>query len=92
MAHHEVERIKEWLGKKKREDELVNLLTGEGPELPKPTSETATGQHFLVRTHAFSRKTFFGNGNAFYCKDSAIFLLYDSYFIIYFSTIANYGN
>mmetsp|Transcript_77332 Transcript_77332/g.121816 ORF Transcript_77332/g.121816 Transcript_77332/m.121816 type:complete len:299 (-) Transcript_77332:198-1094(-) len=34
-----VERIKEWLEKKKREDELVNLLTGEGPELPKPTSE-----------------------------------------------------
>ena len=38
----EVERIKEWLEKKKREDELVNLLTGEGPELPKPTSEAAT--------------------------------------------------
>jgi hypothetical protein len=36
-----VERIKEWLEKKKREDELVNLLTGEGPELPKPTSEAA---------------------------------------------------
>ncbi|CAL1147570.1 unnamed protein product [Cladocopium goreaui] len=36
----EVEHIKEWLEKKKREDELVNLLTGEGPELPKPTSET----------------------------------------------------
>ena len=39
--HCEVERIKEWLEKKKREDELVNLLTGEGPELPKPTSEAA---------------------------------------------------
>eukprot|EP00438_Fugacium_kawagutii_P026253 Skav233568 [mRNA] locus=scaffold563:723471:724061:- [translate_table: standard] len=37
-----VERIKEWLEKKKREDELVNLLTGEGPELPKPTSEADT--------------------------------------------------
>ena len=92
MAHHEVEHIKEWLEKKKREDELVNLLTGEGPELPKPTSETATGRHFLVRTHAFSRKTFFGNGNAFYCKDCAIFLLYHSYFIMFFSPIANYGN
>lgn len=35
-----VERIKEWLEKKKRDDELVNLLTGEGPELPKPTPES----------------------------------------------------
>ena len=36
----QVERIKEWLEKKKREDELVNLLTGEGPELPKPTPQS----------------------------------------------------
>ncbi|CAJ1331910.1 unnamed protein product, partial [Effrenium voratum] len=35
-----VERIKEWLEKKKRDDELVNLLTGEGPELPKPTPQS----------------------------------------------------
>lgn len=35
-----VDRIKEWMEKKKREDDLVNLLTGEGPELPKPTPES----------------------------------------------------
>jgi len=38
-----VERIKEWLEKKKREDELVNLLTGEGPELPKVTNPESDG-------------------------------------------------
>mmetsp|Transcript_89575 Transcript_89575/g.252464 ORF Transcript_89575/g.252464 Transcript_89575/m.252464 type:complete len:461 (-) Transcript_89575:138-1520(-) len=30
-----VERIKEWMEKKKADDELVKLITGEGPELPK---------------------------------------------------------
>eukprot|EP00929_Paragymnodinium_shiwhaense_P118531 TRINITY_DN90446_c0_g1_i1.p1 TRINITY_DN90446_c0_g1~~TRINITY_DN90446_c0_g1_i1.p1 ORF type:complete len:459 (-),score=148.06 TRINITY_DN90446_c0_g1_i1:28-1404(-) len=30
-----VDRIKEWMEKKKRDDELVNLIVGEGPELPK---------------------------------------------------------
>merc|ERR1712190_583618 len=34
-----VERIKEWMEKQKREDDLVDLLTGEGPELPKPTPQ-----------------------------------------------------
>mmetsp|Transcript_131 Transcript_131/g.286 ORF Transcript_131/g.286 Transcript_131/m.286 type:complete len:272 (+) Transcript_131:279-1094(+) len=34
-----VDRIKEWLESKKKEDELVKMLTGEGPELPKPTAE-----------------------------------------------------
>merc|ERR1740121_2032889 len=32
-----VDRIKEWMAAKKREDDLVKALTGEGPELPKPT-------------------------------------------------------
>eukprot|EP00933_Yihiella_yeosuensis_P080349 TRINITY_DN93758_c0_g1_i1.p1 TRINITY_DN93758_c0_g1~~TRINITY_DN93758_c0_g1_i1.p1 ORF type:complete len:451 (-),score=167.36 TRINITY_DN93758_c0_g1_i1:379-1731(-) len=32
-----VERIKGWLEQKKRDDELVDLLTGQGPELAKPT-------------------------------------------------------
>merc|ERR1740121_3532033 len=32
-----VDRIKEWMEAKKREDDLVKALTGEGPELPKPT-------------------------------------------------------
>jgi len=44
-----VERIKEWLEKKKREDELVNLLTGEGPELPKPTPESESLDPEYVR-------------------------------------------
>ncbi|CAE7351938.1 sde2 [Symbiodinium sp. CCMP2592] len=44
-----VERIKEWLEKKKREDELVNLLTGEGPELPKPTPESESLDPEFVR-------------------------------------------
>jgi len=35
-----VERIKTWLENKKREDELVQALTGEGPELPKPVPES----------------------------------------------------
>lgn len=35
-----VERIKTWIENKKRDDELVELLTGEGPELPKPTPES----------------------------------------------------
>merc|ERR1719183_244369 len=30
-----VERIKDWMEKQKRDDELVNLICGEGPELPK---------------------------------------------------------
>merc|ERR1719277_2286805 len=32
-----VDRIKQWMEAKKREDDLVRALTGEGPELPKPT-------------------------------------------------------
>mmetsp|Transcript_84463 Transcript_84463/g.149460 ORF Transcript_84463/g.149460 Transcript_84463/m.149460 type:complete len:425 (+) Transcript_84463:1-1275(+) len=35
-----VERIKQWLEHKKTEDELVQALTGEGPELPAPTPES----------------------------------------------------
>jgi len=31
-----VDRIKEWMEKQNKEDELVNLIAGEGPELPKP--------------------------------------------------------
>lgn len=31
-----VDRIKEWMEKNKREDELVSLIKGEGPDLPKP--------------------------------------------------------
>lgn len=31
-----VDRIKEWMEKKQREDDLVNMIAGEGPELPKP--------------------------------------------------------
>merc|ERR1719187_1043087 len=31
-----VDRIKEWFEKRKIEDDLVKMLTGEGPELPKP--------------------------------------------------------
>eukprot|EP00927_Polykrikos_kofoidii_P064016 TRINITY_DN589_c0_g1_i1.p1 TRINITY_DN589_c0_g1~~TRINITY_DN589_c0_g1_i1.p1 ORF type:complete len:349 (+),score=91.38 TRINITY_DN589_c0_g1_i1:56-1048(+) len=31
-----VERIKGWMEQKKRDDELVNLIVGEGPDLPKP--------------------------------------------------------
>mmetsp|Transcript_15389 Transcript_15389/g.24557 ORF Transcript_15389/g.24557 Transcript_15389/m.24557 type:complete len:462 (+) Transcript_15389:50-1435(+) len=34
-----VERIKTWIQEKKANDELVELLTGEGPELPTPTPE-----------------------------------------------------
>merc|ERR1719310_2586634 len=30
-----VDRIKEWMEKKKRDDDLVNLIVGEGPDLPK---------------------------------------------------------
>lgn len=31
-----VDRIKEWMEKKNKEDELVNMIVGEGPEMPKP--------------------------------------------------------
>lgn len=44
-----VERIKEWLQKQKRDDELVNMLTGEGPELPKPTPESESLDPEFVR-------------------------------------------
>eukprot|EP00440_Ansanella_granifera_P001852 gb/GFBE01002000.1/.p1 GENE.gb/GFBE01002000.1/~~gb/GFBE01002000.1/.p1 ORF type:complete len:449 (+),score=115.04 gb/GFBE01002000.1/:1-1347(+) len=44
-----VERIKGWLEKKKRDDELVALLTGEGPELPKPTPESESLDPEFVR-------------------------------------------
>jgi len=44
-----VERIKDWLEQKKRDDELVKMLTGEGPELPKPTPESETLDPNFIR-------------------------------------------
>eukprot|EP00930_Biecheleria_cincta_P028603 TRINITY_DN19967_c0_g1_i1.p1 TRINITY_DN19967_c0_g1~~TRINITY_DN19967_c0_g1_i1.p1 ORF type:complete len:349 (-),score=105.49 TRINITY_DN19967_c0_g1_i1:58-1035(-) len=44
-----VERIKDWLEQKKREDEIVKMLTGEGPELPKPTAESESLDPNFVR-------------------------------------------
>lgn len=45
-----VERIKDWMEKRKTEDELVAALTGEGPELPKPVpKEQALNPEYVRR-------------------------------------------
>lgn len=44
-----VERIKDWLEQKKRDDDIVKMLTGEGPELPKPTAESESLDPNFVR-------------------------------------------
>mmetsp|Transcript_69467 Transcript_69467/g.192246 ORF Transcript_69467/g.192246 Transcript_69467/m.192246 type:complete len:515 (-) Transcript_69467:99-1643(-) len=44
-----VERIKEWMEKQKREDDLVNALKGEGPELPKPVPQAESLNPDYVR-------------------------------------------
>lgn len=44
-----VERIKEWMAVQKRDDELVSALTGEGPELPKPTPKVESLDPEYVR-------------------------------------------
>jgi len=45
-----VERIKEWMEKNRREDELVDALIGEGPELPKPVPASETLDPDFLRT------------------------------------------
>jgi len=44
-----VDRIKEWMEKQKVEDELVNLIAGEGPELPKPVPASESLDPEFVR-------------------------------------------
>jgi len=45
-----VDRIKEWMEKKKRDDDLVNLIVGEGPELPKTLEKHETlDEEYLQR-------------------------------------------
>lgn len=44
-----VERIKNWMEKKQAEDELVNLIAGEGPELPAKTPESDSLDPEFVR-------------------------------------------
>lgn len=44
-----VDRIKEWMEKQNREDELVNLIQGEGPEMPKPVPASESLDPEFVR-------------------------------------------
>lgn len=44
-----VDRIKEWMEKQNKEDELVNLIAGEGPELPKPVPASESLDPNFVR-------------------------------------------
>jgi len=44
-----VERIKNWMEKKQAEDDLVNLIAGEGPELPKAAPESDSLDPEFVR-------------------------------------------
>jgi hypothetical protein len=44
-----VERIKEWMELKKADDDLVKLITGEGPELPKAPDPNSTLDPEYVR-------------------------------------------
>lgn len=44
-----VDRIKEWMVAQNKEDELVNLIAGEGPELPKPVPASESLDPEFVR-------------------------------------------
>jgi len=70
-----VERIKEWMEKQKREDELVALVSGEGPELPKPAPEAEKLSPEFVRQlkrGALEQKSAVGEGLRTLATESGI--------------------